>query len=76
MSRYAFIAAATLFTGLLVVLTMAIAQRDSRGSRTIPDLDANAYSAVLAKPIVVSSDAIGPDGGLAPSLPPRVALPD
>ena len=76
MSRYAFIAAATLFTGLLVVLTMAIAQRDSRGSRTIPDLDANAYSAVLAKPIVVSSDALGPDGGLAPSLPPRAALPD
>ncbi len=76
MSRYAFIAAATLFTGLLVVLTMAIAQRDSRVSRTISDLDANAYSAVLAKPIVVSSDALGPDGGLAPSLPPRVALPE
>ena len=76
MSRYAFIAAATLFTGLLVVLTMAIAQRDSRGSRTIPDLDANAYSTVSAKPIVVSSDALGPDGGLAPSLPPRAALPD
>ena len=76
MSRYAFIAAATLFTGLLVVLTMAIAQRDSRVSRTISDLDANTYSAVLAKPIVVSSDALGPDGGLAPSLPPRVALPE
>ena len=76
MSRYAFIAAATLFTGLLVVLTMAIAQRDSRGSRTIPDLDANAYSAVSAKPIVVSSDALGPDGGLAPSLPPRAGLTD
>ena len=76
MSRYAFIAAATLFTGLLVVLTMAIAQRDSRVSRTISDLDANAYSAVLAKPIVVSSDALGPDGGLVPSLPPRVALPE
>ena len=76
MSRYAFIAAATLFTGLLVVLTMAIAQRDSRVSRTISDLDANAYSTVVAKPIVVSSDALGPDGGLAPSLPPRVALPE
>ena len=76
MSRYAFIAAATLFTGLLVVLTMAIAQRDSRVSRTISDLDANTYSAVLAKPILVSSDALGPDGGLAPSLPPRVALPE
>lgn len=75
MSRYAFIAAATLFTGLLVVLTMAIAQRDSRGSRTISDLDANAYLGVSAKPIVVSSDAIGTDGGQAPSLPPRVALP-
>ena len=76
MSRYAFIAAATLFTGLLVVLTMAIAQRDSRVSRNISDLDANAYSAVLAKPIVVSSDALGPDGGLAPSLPPQVDLPE
>ena len=76
MSRYAFIAAATLFTGLLVVLTMAIAQRDSRVSRTISDLDANAYSTVVAKPIVVSFDALGRDGGLAPSLPPRVALPE
>ncbi len=76
MSRYAFIAAATLFTGLLVVLTMAIAQRDSRVSRTISDLDANAYSTVVAKPIVVSSDALGRDGGLAPSLPPRLALPE
>ena len=76
MSRYAFIAAATLFTGLLVVLTMAIAQRDSRVSRTISDLDANAYSTVVAKPILVSSDALGRDGGLAPSLPPRVALPE
>ena len=70
MSRYAFIAAATLFTGLLVVLTMAIAQRDARVASTLPDIESAPYSAVLAKPIVVDSSAIGPDGGLIPSLPP------
>jgi hypothetical protein len=58
MSRYAFIAAATLFTGLLVILTMAIAQRDARVTRTLPDVDANPYSAVLAKPIVVDSNSL------------------
>ncbi|MFZ4080907.1 MAG: hypothetical protein ACOYKN_06750 [Pirellula sp.] len=75
MSRYAFIAAATLFTGLLVVLTMAIAQRDSRVTSTIPDVDAPGISAVLAKPILVDSQAIGPDGGVVPSLPPNRGIP-
>jgi uncharacterized repeat protein (TIGR01451 family) len=70
MSRYAFIAAATTFTGLLVVLTMAIAQRDARVTSTLPDLETPLYSAVLAKPIVVDSDAIASDGGVLPSLPP------
>lgn len=70
MSRYAFIAAATTFTGLLVVLTMAIAQRDARVTSTLPDLETPTYSAILAKPIVVDSDAIASDGGVLPSLPP------
>lgn len=70
MSRYAFIAAATTFTGLLVVLTMAIAQRDARVTSTLPDLEPPPYSAILAKPIVVDSDAIASDGGVLPSLPP------
>ncbi len=70
MSRYAFIAAATTFTGLLVVLTMAIAQRDARVTSTLPDLEPPPYSAILAKPIVVDSDAIASDGGALPSLPP------
>ena len=70
MSRYAFIAAATTFTGLLVVLTMAIAQRDARVTSTLPDVEKPPYSAVLAKPIVVDSDAIASDGGALPSLPP------
>ncbi|MFY8072515.1 MAG: hypothetical protein ACOVNQ_12560 [Pirellula sp.] len=70
MSRYAFIAAATTFTGLLVVLTMAIAQRDARVTSTLPDIEKAPYSAILAKPIVVDSDAIASDGGALPSLPP------
>ncbi|MFM7518208.1 MAG: hypothetical protein ACKO3V_14820, partial [Pirellula sp.] len=70
MSRYAFIAAATTFTGLLVVLTMAIAQRDARVTSTLPDLETPTYSAILAKPIVVDFDAIASDGGVLPSLPP------
>ena len=70
MSRYAFIAAATTFTGLLVVLTMAIAQRDARVTSTLPDIEKAPYSAILAKPIVVDSDAIASDGGVLPSLPP------
>ncbi len=70
MSRYAFIAAATTFTGLLVVLTMAIAQRDARVTSTLPDIEKQPYSAILAKPIVVDSDAIASDGGALPSLPP------
>ncbi len=76
MSRYAFIAAATLFTGLLVVLTMAIAQRDSRGNSTIADVEPPGYPVVLAKPIMVDSQAIGPDGGVVPSLPPNLGLPE
>lgn len=76
MSRYAFIAAATMFTGLLFVLTMAIAQRDARVSRTLPEVEGSAYAAVLAKPIMVDSDAIGPDGGVAPSLPLNGVLPN
>ncbi|MFN9628245.1 MAG: hypothetical protein ACK6AT_18500, partial [Planctomycetota bacterium] len=70
MSRYAFIAAATTFTGLLVVLTMAIAQRDARVTSTLPDIEKAPYSAILAKPSVVDSDAIASDGGALPSLPP------
>ncbi len=65
MSRFAFIAAATLFTGLLIVLTMAIAQRDARGSRTIVDVSGDAYEDLRAEPILVASKAIGPDGGIA-----------
>ena len=64
MSRFAFIAAATLFTGLLVVLTMAIAQRDARGTRTIADIAPSAYSELRAEPIQVDSHSIGPDGGI------------
>ncbi len=65
MSRFAFIAAATLFTGLLIVLTMAIAHRDARGSRTIADVSGDAYEDLRAEPILVASKAIGPDGGIA-----------
>ena len=64
MSRFAFIAAATLFTGLLVVLTMAIAHRDARGTRTIADIAPSAYSDLRADPIHVDSHSIGPDGGI------------
>lgn len=64
MSRFAFIAAATLFTGLLIVMTMAIAQRDARGSRPVVDVSESAYENLLAEPILVASKAIGPDGGI------------
>ena len=72
MSRFAFIAAATLFTGLLVVLTMAIAHRDARGTRTIADVAPSAYSDLRAEPIHVDSHSIGPDGGIdTPEDSPR-----
>lgn len=54
---------------------MAIAHRDARGSRTIPDVSGAAYEELKAEPILVASKAIGPDGGIASKPDTAVADP-
>lgn len=63
MSRYIFIAAAMLFSSLLVIFAIAVAQRDARINSTPVAIDHPPYEYQAALPIVVPSQFIGPDGG-------------
>lgn len=67
MSRYIFIAAAMLFSSLLVVLAIAVAQRDARINSTPVAIEHPPYEYQAAHPIVVPSHSIGPDGGFLES---------
>lgn len=59
MSRYAFVAAATLFAGLLFVLAMAVAQRDARVNHSVSHEEEPDYAKQSVAPISVAKTAIG-----------------
>ncbi|MFN9985968.1 MAG: hypothetical protein ACK52S_10490, partial [Pirellula sp.] len=59
MSRYAFVAAATLFAGLLFVLAMAVAQRDARVNHSVSHEEEPDYAKQSVAPISVAMTAMG-----------------
>ncbi len=57
MSRYVFIAAATLFAGLLLVLALAVAQHDARIGHSLTVDSQPEYADQLVSPISIEADA-------------------